>query len=172
MLFCEPLFLFLFFPVVFTAYLAVRRRGTARVLVLLAASLFFYLWSEPLFVPVVMATCVTDYGLARFVAAGRRWALPVGVLINLAMLAYFKYTGFAVDNLDVLLTSARLAPWHVGRIALPIGVSFIVFEKITYLVDIARRRSKPAPDFTTYLYRRAMMHGSTRNRGCFLAHVS
>jgi len=93
MLFCEPLFLFLFFPVVFTAYLAVRRRGTARVLVLLAASLFFYLWSEPLFVPVVIATCVTDYGLARFVAAGRRWALPVGVLINLAMLAYFKSLG-------------------------------------------------------------------------------
>ncbi len=151
MLFYEPLFLFLFFPVTFAAYLAVRRRGTARVLVLLVASLFFYLWSEPLFVPVVLLTCVTDFLLARLVAGGRRWALPAGVLINLGMLVYYKYTGFAVDNLDVLLVSAGLAPWHVGQIALPIGVSFIVFEKITYLVDIARRRSKPAPDFATYL---------------------
>ena len=151
MLFYEPLFLFLFFPVTFTAYLVVRGRPTARVLVLLAASLFFYLWSEPLFVPVVLLTCVTDYVLARQVARGRRWALPAGVLINLGMLAYYKYTGFAVDNLDVLLTAAGWAPWHVGRIALPIGVSFIVFEKITYLVDISRGRSKPAPDVSTYL---------------------
>ena len=151
MLFYEPLFLFLFFPVVFTTYLAVRRRAATRVLVLLVASLFFYLWSEPRFVPIVLLTCVTDYVLARFVAAGQRWAVPVGVLINLSMLAYYKYTGFAVDNLDVLLTSAGLAPWHAGQIALPIGVSFIVFEKITYLVDIARGRSKPAPDFSTYL---------------------
>ena len=151
MLFYEPLFLFLFFPVVFTAYLVVRRRATARVLVLLIASLFFYLWSEPLFVPVVLLTCVADYVLARLVASGQRWALAMGVLINLGMLAYYKYTGFAVDNLDMGLSYAGFAPWNIGRIALPIGVSFIVFEKITYLVDIARRRSKPAPDFHTYL---------------------
>ena len=151
MLFYEPLFLFLFFPVTFTAYLALRGRATARVLVLLIASLFFYLWSEPLFVPVVLLTCVTDYALALQVARGRRWALPVGVLINLGVLVYYKYTGFTVDNLDVLLISAGLTPWHVGQIALPIGVSFIVFEKITYLVDIGRGRSKPAPGFSTYL---------------------
>ena len=151
MLFYEPLFLLLFFPVTFIAFLAVRRRAVARVGVLLVASLFFYLWSEPLFVPVVLLTCVTDYLLARQVAAGRRWALPAGVLINVGMLVYYKYTGFAVDNLDVLLVGAGLAPWHVGQIALPIGVSFIVFEKITYLVDIARGRSRPAPGFGTYL---------------------
>jgi alginate O-acetyltransferase complex protein AlgI len=151
MLFYEPLFLFLFFPVVLAAFLLARRRAGARAGVLLAASLFFYLWSEPLFVPVVLATCVADYGLARLVAQGSRGALAVGVLINLSMLGYYKYTGFAVDNLDVLLVSAGLRPWHVGQVALPVGVSFIVFEKITYLVDIARGRSKPAPGFPTYL---------------------
>ena len=67
------------------------------------------------------------------------------------MLVYYKYTGFAVDNLDVLLVRAGLQPWHVGQVALPVGVSFIVFEKITYLVDIARGRSRPAPGFPTYL---------------------
>ena len=149
MLFYEPLFLFLFFPVVFTAFMAVRRRAGLRVLLL--ASLFFYLWSEPLFVPVVLLTCVSDYLLALLVAKGSRAALAAGVLINLGILVYYKYTGFAVDNLDVLLTGAGLAAWHIGQVALPIGVSFIVFEKITYLVDIARGRSRPAPGFATYL---------------------
>ncbi len=75
MLFYEPLFLFLFFPVVLVAFLAVRRRAGARAAVLLVASLFFYLWSEPLFVPVVLATCVADYVLAgrSRAAAARRW---------------------------------------------------------------------------------------------------
>ena len=151
MLFYEPLFLFLFFPVVLAAFLAVRRRAGGRAAVLIIASLFFYLWSEPLFVPVVLATCVADYRLAKLVARGSRVALTVGVLINVGMLFYYKYTGFTVDNLDVLLVSAGLRPWHVGQVALPVGVSFIVFEKITYLVDIARGRSRPAPGFPTYL---------------------
>ena len=151
MLFYEPLFLFLFFPAVLGAFLAVRRRARARAGVLLVASLFFYLWSEPLFVPVVLATCAADYVLAVRVARGSRTALALGILVNVGMLAYYKYTGFAVDNLDVLLGSLGMRPWHVARVALPIGVSFIVFEKITYLVDIHRGRSRPAPGFATYL---------------------
>jgi alginate O-acetyltransferase complex protein AlgI len=151
MLFYEPLFLFLFFPIVFAAFLAVRHRAGPRAAVLLAASLFFYLWSEPLFVPVVLLTCVTDYLLALQVAKGSKAALALGVLINIGVLVYYKYTGFAVDNLDVLLVGAGLTPWHLGQVALPIGVSFIVFEKITYLVDINRGRSRPAPGFATYL---------------------
>jgi alginate O-acetyltransferase complex protein AlgI len=153
MLFYEPLFLFVFFPIVFTLFLLVRRRAGPRAWVLLVASVFFYLWSQPLFVPLVLLTCVTDYVLGRVIArAGRhRLALTAGILINLSMLVYFKYADFAVDNFDVLLKAAGLAPWHIARIALPIGVSFIVFEKISYLVDIQRGRSKPAPDFPTYL---------------------
>jgi alginate O-acetyltransferase complex protein AlgI len=149
MLFYEPLFLFLFFPVVLVAFLAARRRAGARAAVLLVASLFFYLWSEPLFVPVVLATCVTDYVLAQSVARGSRPALWAGVVINIGMLVTYKYTGFAVDNFDILLVQAGLRPWHIGQVALPVGVSFIVFEKITYLVDIARGRSRPAPGLPT-----------------------
>ena len=151
MLFYEPLFLFLFLPLVLVAFLAVRRRALGRAAVLITASLFFYLWSEPLFVPVVLATCVADYLLARLVARGSRLALAAGVLINIGTLFYYKYTGFTVDNLDVFLVSAGWRPWHVGQVALPVGVSFIVFEKITYLVDIARGRSRPAPGFSTYI---------------------
>ena len=151
MLFYEPVFLFLFFPIVFAAFILARRRAGGRAAVLLVASLAFYLWSEPLFVPVVLATCVADYALALRVARGSRAAVAAGVLINIGMLGYYKYTGFAVNNLDALLGWAGLPAWHVAAVALPIGVSFIVFEKITYLVDIARGRSRPAPGFATYL---------------------
>ena len=151
MLFQDPLFLFLFFPAVLAAFLLARRHGAARAAVLLAASLLFYLWSEPLFVPVVLATCLADYALARLVARGSRAALAAGVLLNLGLLGYYKYAGFAVDNLDAVLGWANLPAWHVARVALPIGVSFIVFEKITYLVDISRGRSRPAPGLARYL---------------------
>ncbi len=154
MLFYEPLFLFLFFPVVLGVFLAVRRRAGPRAWVLLAASVIFYLWSQPLFVPVVLATCGTDYALGRVIGrhgARRAPALALGIVINLSMLLVYKYANFTVDNLDVLLAWAGAAPLHLARIALPIGVSFIVFEKITYLVDISRRLAKPAPDFATYL---------------------
>jgi alginate O-acetyltransferase complex protein AlgI len=155
MLFHEPLFLFLFFPVVLGLFLAVRRRAGGRAAVLLAASLFFYLWSEPLFVPVVLATCWIDYAVSkRVVPPGRhhrRWWLALGVAVNVGMLAYYKYAGFAVDNLDAILVRLGLRPWHLGVVALPIGVSFIVFEKITYLVDAFRGRSSPAPGFARYL---------------------
>ncbi len=154
MLFYEPLFLLLFFPIVFAAFLLVRRRAGPRAYLLLIASLFFYLWSEPLFVLVVLATCAADYALGRVVARGGapgRLALTAAILVNLGMLAYYKYAGFAVDNLDLLLVRAGLQPWHIAQVALPIGVSFIVFEKITYVVDIARGRSRPAPNVHTYL---------------------
>ncbi len=154
MLFYEPLFLFVFFPLVFAAFFTVRRRAGPRAWVLLSASVFFYLWSQPLFVPVVLASCIADYALGLQIAQRKnrqRGALACGIILNLSMLAYYKYADFTVNNLDILLTKAGFAPLHLAPIALPIGVSFIVFEKITYLVDIARGRSRPAPNFHTYL---------------------
>lgn len=149
MLFYEPLFLLVFLPVVFAAFLLLHRYSGGRLWVLLPASVFFYLWSEPLFVPVVLASCALDYVLGRRLQ--RRGLLALGIAANVAMLVVYKYTGFLTDNLDVILGALGMAPIHAGRIALPIGVSFIVFEKITYLVDIHRGRSNPAPNFRTYL---------------------
>ena len=71
---------------------------------------------------------------------------------NLAILFYYKYLPFAVSNLDWLLRMAGRRPVALMYAALPIGVSFVVFEKITYLVDIARRISRPAPSFSRYLF--------------------
>lgn len=153
MLFYEPLFLFAFLPTFYLAYLIVQRHGA----VILLASVLFYFWSEPLFVPVVLLSAVLDHALGLRIARARqgsyaaRIALAIGVVSNLAVLGHYKYTRFLVANLDALLSGLHVTPLFIPEIALPIGVSFIVFEKITYLVDIERRISRPAPDFATYL---------------------
>ncbi|QGM44861.1 MBOAT family O-acyltransferase [Methylocystis heyeri] len=152
MLFYEPLFLFLFAPAVYLVFLAAAGRRASRMLVLLLASVVFYAWSEPVFVLVVMASVALDLLVARLVhaapqgSAARSAWLAVGVCANLAILVYYKYAGFLVENLDAL----GFAQAAVPKIALPIGVSFIVFEKITYLVDVHRGVTPPARSVSLY----------------------
>ncbi|TPG46411.1 MBOAT family protein [Roseomonas nepalensis] len=153
MLFYEPLFLFVFFPAAFA--LTWRRRHSAdrRLFVLLTASLLFYTWGEPLFVPVVLASSALDYALGPLVARRARWALALGLVANLAILVFYKYVGFLTDSLFAVLSLFGV-PAVTGatlQVALPIGVSFIVFEKVTYLVDIWRGLSPPARAFRDYL---------------------
>ncbi|HET7879413.1 MAG TPA: MBOAT family protein [Acetobacteraceae bacterium] len=157
MLFYEPLFLFVFFPTFYLAYLAGERRAALRLGLILGASVLFYAWSEPLFVPVVLVSAAADHLLARKIdqlppgSRGARLLLAAGVVMNLGILVHYKYTRFLVENLNALLSGGTTAPLTVPHILLPIGVSFIVFEKITYLVDVYRRISRPAPNASTYL---------------------
>jgi alginate O-acetyltransferase complex protein AlgI len=157
MLFYEPLFLFIFFPTFYLIYLLGEQRARMRLFVILGGSLLFYFWSEPLFVPIVLASAALDYLLGRRIAKvpqGSRQAhllLAIGVLANLGILFHYKYTRFLIENLNDVLHGLSAAPLSVPAIILPIGVSFIVFEKITYIVDIHRRVSRPAPNFQTYL---------------------
>ncbi|MFY9629410.1 MAG: MBOAT family O-acyltransferase [Methylocystis sp.] len=152
MLFYEPLFLFLFAPAVYLLYLAVERRHFWRFAVLLLASIGFYAWSEPVFVLVVFASVALDLFVARRVfalapgAGARSLWLALGVCANLGILVYYKYTGFLVENLNAL----HLGPFSIPKIALPIGVSFIVFEKMTYLVDVYRGVTTPARSASLY----------------------
>ncbi|MEW6280651.1 MAG: MBOAT family O-acyltransferase, partial [Candidatus Eremiobacterota bacterium] len=85
---------------------------------------------------------------------GAGWA-ALGVISNLALLVYSKYAAFGVANLNVLLKWLAIDPVIVPEIPLPLGVSFIVFEKITYVVDIHRGIAPPArslADYLTYVF--------------------
>ena len=156
MLFYEPLFLFLFGPAVYLLYFFFGADRGRRALILLAASVAFYGWSEPLFIFVVLASVALDLIVARRLVAPetndarRRAWLALGVGANLAILVYYKYTGFLALNLDAVLKALTLPGIHIPQIALPIGVSFIVFEKITYLVDVYRGVTAPAAQSTLY----------------------
>jgi len=147
MLFSTPLFLFVFMP--FTAALYAVAPRARRNAVLLAISILFYAWGEPRIVFLLFLSALLDYRLGPLVARGapsaRRW-LAVGIGGNLALLFTFKYLGFVVQNLSQLLI-----PLPVLELALPLGISFYVFEKITYLVDIHRGDTRPAQSLQDYL---------------------
>jgi len=153
MLFYEPLFLTVF-PAVYAFYLLAS--GTsARKWTLLVASTLFYLWGEPVFVLVLLASTAFDYALSFHLndptpRHTRRLALAAGIVGNIGVLTVYKYADFLAENLNLVLApfgAHRLALLHL---ALPIGVSFVVFEKITYLVDTYRGTSRPAASFHDY----------------------
>jgi alginate O-acetyltransferase complex protein AlgI len=124
---------------------------------LLFGSLFFYAWSEPVFIWVVLASAAFDWLLGKRIYDSnltnwmRKGLVALGCASNLAILAYTKYTAFAVASLNSFLALWTAPGLAVPKIALPLGVSFIVFEKITYLVDLYRKSAKPAASLLDYL---------------------
>ena len=150
MLFSTPFFVFAFLPIFFALYWFFP----AHRWVLLLGSLVFYAWGEPIFVFVVLASALLDWRLGKRIAKRDRWAkwwVGLGVTANLGLLVYAKYTAFAVSNLNTLFAAVGWNTWPVPKIALPLGVSFIVFEKITYVVDLFRKAAPPAKSFLDYL---------------------
>ena len=150
MLFSTPFFVFGFLPVFFALYWFIP----AHRWVLLFGSLIFYWWGEPLFVFVVLGSALFDWLLGKVIAkrgTHGKWWVALGVTANLALLVYAKYTAFAVANVNALFVASGWRTWPVPIIALPLGVSFIVFEKITYVVDLYRKAAPPAKSFLDYL---------------------
>jgi len=153
MLFYEPLFLTIF-PAVYAFYLLASGASTKK-WTLLVVSTLFYLWGEPVFVLVLLVSTASDYALSFHLGEPaaprtRRLALAAGIICNLAVLVIYKYADFLADNFNLLLSPFGASPIPLLHLALPIGVSFVVFEKITYLVDTYRGVSPPAASFSDY----------------------
>jgi alginate O-acetyltransferase complex protein AlgI len=153
MLFYEPLFLTIF-PAVYAFYL-LASRASAKKWTLLIVSTLFYLWGEPVFVLVLFVSTALDYALSFHLTEPaplrrRRLALAAGIAGNLGILILYKYADFLADNFNLLLAPFGPSRIPLLHLALPIGVSFVVFEKITYLVDTYRRVSPRAASFSDY----------------------
>jgi alginate O-acetyltransferase complex protein AlgI len=153
MLFNSPLFLFCFAPILFLTYFLLSR--PLRNLFLVLSSVAFYAWGEPQFVGIVILSTFVDWLIGNAIfrshdETAKIYLLYLGILENVGILFYFKYVGFFFDSLNVALAIFDLNNFPVMTIALPIGVSFIVFEKITYLVDIYKKLGKPAHSMTSY----------------------
>jgi alginate O-acetyltransferase complex protein AlgI len=153
MLFYEPLFLTVF-PAFYAVYLLARGAG-AKKWALLVASTLFYLWGEPVFVLILFASTALDYALSFHLSEPsprrtRQLALATGIAGNLAVLVVYKYADFLADNLNLALAPLGAHRIPLLHLALPIGVSFVVFEKITYLVDTYRGTSQTAATFRDY----------------------
>jgi alginate O-acetyltransferase complex protein AlgI len=151
MAFNSPFFLFVFLPFALVVILLTPKRfGTAALLVV---SLAFYSWGEPKFIFVAIASALFDWLMGNLVARApgawvRKAALAAGIIANLALLFSYKYTAFFLQSVQDVFGGGGVP---IARVALPLGISFIVFEKITYLVDISRGVSKPARTMLHYL---------------------
>ena len=143
--FTEPAFLFYFLPVTLAAYHLAPAR--LRNLVLTLASFLFYAVGEWTFVGWLLGSTAATYVVARGIDAwrGQRRAallLALGVAIDLGLLGYFKYAGFAVRTLAGL----GLTRGAVPEILLPLGISFFTFHKISYKVDVWRGTAEVRKD--------------------------
>ncbi len=135
MLFHAQSFILLFLPVTLAAYYALAARVELREWALIAASLVFYAWWDVRFLPLLAGHIVVTWALARaYGATGRKGLLWLGVVVNFASLAFFKYTGFLLENLAAV--GGLAVP--KSEIILPIGISFFTFQCVSYLIDMAR----------------------------------
>jgi alginate O-acetyltransferase complex protein AlgI len=160
MVFSSVTFLFFFLPAVLIGYYLVPRRARNALLVL--ASLAFYVWGAGWIVLVLVASIglngLFGLGVERAMDGGRRRhaqaILAVAVVLNVGLLAWFKYANFTVDTLDGVLAVAGGGGLAWIDILLPIGISFYTFHSLSYLIDIyrgtARHLASPI-DFALYI---------------------
>src|SRR4029453_9663975 len=138
MLFNSHAFIFIFFPAALTVFLLAARMGRSdwgKILALVASVVFYSWWYLP-HLPILVGSIVGNFlaGLAvRRTGQKHRKAFIFGggVLINLLLLGYFKYSFFFTENLSALLGRDLT----IAKMALPIGISFYTFTQIAYLVD-------------------------------------
>lgn len=155
MLFNSYIFIFAFMPLFLLAYFGVFARLGKQVAVtfVAAASVLFYAWWNPWYVALIVASMLANYGVGDFLArtktsAHNRKALAtIAVCANLALLVYYKYANFFVNNFNDI-TGAHYLLEHI---ALPLGVSFFTFEQVSYVVD-AYKGKAPHYSFIEYLF--------------------
>lgn len=151
MVFSSLLFIFGFLPIFLTCYYAVPSRF--RNIIALSGSYFFYAWGEPVFVFALLFLSFVDYCLSRIMSRfseegkkGRKMVLAISLIVNIGCLLYFKYANFFMEQVNGVL--AEPLPWT--RIALPLGISFFTFQKLSYIIDIYRGTVRPARSFISY----------------------
>ena len=153
LIFNSGLFLFLFVGFM-TLYLLMRRTTTLRILYVIAFSLYFYYKSSGMYFLLLLFASVSDYWIGFAIAASkdqvaRKQLVALSALINLGMLAYFKYTNFFIEIANGLVGAGFL---DFKNIFLPVGISFFVFQSMSYTIDIYRGQIKPLTRWVDYLF--------------------
>jgi alginate O-acetyltransferase complex protein AlgI len=151
MVFSSSIFLFYFLPIFLLVYYLVS--PAYKNVVALIFSLFFYAWGAPDFIYLVGISLVIDFYIVRQIsrsADNRKLFLWLSVLLNIGMLGYFKYANFFVDNFNEILNAFGMKQAGWLEVALPIGISFFTFQKLSYTIDIYRGTSRPLQKLTDY----------------------
>ena len=151
MVFANLIFIYIFLPLNLALYFCTKNK-TFRNWVLIAFSMIFYAWGEPIWISLLLFSAVIDYCHGIIIEGHRgQWqakaAVASSLILNLGLLGTFKYSGFIVENVNALLGTGFTVP----SFALPIGISFYTFQTITYTVDVYRGEVKAQRTFSKFL---------------------
>lgn len=150
MVFTSYIFIYYFLPIVLLVYYLLPAR---RNLCLLCASYVFYGWWKPWFVFLMLFATIINYICGHIIAHSRSsqrrrfLAMAASVAASLGMLGFFKYFMFFQNNLNQILTGLGSTTLPVLEITLPIGISFYIFQSLSYSLDLYRDKSPPVRNF-------------------------
>lgn len=150
MIFSSSFFLFFFFPLFFLGFYIFRKNLRLQNTWIIVGSILFYAYGARIFFLIVISTLLVDYILGLLIYKHKRYAkllVTIDVLINLSILIYFKYLNFFIDNINTAFSILGWNPIVITKILLPLGVSFVVFQKMTYCLDIAKGTCQPTKNF-------------------------
>jgi alginate O-acetyltransferase complex protein AlgI len=142
MLFSSYEFLLIFLPITIIGFylLAARQKHRLAIAWLTLASLLFYGWWNPVYLPLIGSSIAFNYLVCgRLVAQGpRRTFLVLGIAGNVVLLGYFKYANFFVMN----VAAVSGVDWTIEKVVLPLAISFFTFQQIAYLIDSYQTRTR------------------------------
>lgn len=144
MVFSSPEFFLVFLPLTVFLYYAFLQSKYKKYIApfLFLASLVYYAWWRPQNVWIIMFSIIGNYGLGQWLAVARSWRRIMffaGIAGNLAMLGVYKYTNFAIETVNSVLS----LDLGLQEIIMPIGISFFTFQQIAYLSDIYTGKHDP-----------------------------
>lgn len=154
MVFSSLVFLYFFLPIVMILYFVLPMK--AKNLLILVTGLFFYAWGEPKYIIIMIISTLIDYTAGRFIdyfdkkPKIRTVFLLVSVVMNLGLLAVFKYSSFLITTVNSIFGTAIPDP----HLPLPIGISFYTFQSMSYTIDLYLRKikvQKSLISFTSYV---------------------
>ena len=140
MLFSSLTFIYIFLAVLCILYFPIKN-PTYRRIVLTVFSILFYAWGEPIFVLLILGSVFVNFLAGKLMNSAeekpqlKKAYLIISVILNLSVLAIFKYTPMAIDTINSLSGSNIPIP----NITMPIGISFYTFQAMSYVIDVYRK---------------------------------
>ena len=141
----------IFFPTVLLIFFVIPKK--LRQIWLLIVSLFFYACWNPKYLFLLLTSIVVTFACALFMDKLRKkkkLILVAGLFINLLILLFFKYYGFAIDSINSLIPDGRIQLVDRFDVILPVGISFYMFQSVGYMIDVYRGDVKVEKNFVKY----------------------
>lgn len=147
MVFTSYQYLLIFFPLVALIFHLLGDKRKSLYAIIVASCIFYYTWGSIKYLSLLVFSLffnyfITHYGINKL---QKKWILTFGVIVNVALLGYFKYTNFFVDKFSQIFGLSI----HISQIVLPLAISFYTFQQIAWLIDNYKKEA-PTCDFFEY----------------------